>query len=271
MMVEPPPTSQPSTAPVPVQPIQNIIRQLMKERGWTQQDLAEKADLYPSVISRGLRKIRKLKEPHLAKIAGAFGMPPAELVAGTNAAHLFDPIDEDHRSTLLKQIEMLEGEAALARQQTAKVEESLMVALGEVEALKQALQASQEEVAQLSEDAQRCPVLESDVERLQGQLAASQSAYQAEKSARVQVAKENARLGKALAATKVLAETRLLKLDLLESRLDAKAQTESRLQSKVAQLQKDVTLYKGLALAGGFVGGILGAVAGSSSNDEYED
>ncbi|WP_081991374.1 helix-turn-helix domain-containing protein [Inquilinus limosus] len=57
------------------------IARLRAERGWSQQRLAAESGLSQSVITRFERGVRDPKKWHLDKIAAAFGMSAAELLA----------------------------------------------------------------------------------------------------------------------------------------------------------------------------------------------
>lgn len=56
------------------------IRQLRRERKWTIEDLADKADLDPSYVSRLERGVQNASLTVLAQIARAFTIPVAEVV-----------------------------------------------------------------------------------------------------------------------------------------------------------------------------------------------
>ena len=61
------------------------IRQLLRERSWSQAQLAEASGLDPSVLSRALGGERPWKQEHIACIAAVLSKAPEELVAGTDA------------------------------------------------------------------------------------------------------------------------------------------------------------------------------------------
>ena len=58
----------------------NNVRRLRKSRGWSQEDLAEKADLHRTYISGIERGVRNPTLTILFKLAQALGVAPSVLV-----------------------------------------------------------------------------------------------------------------------------------------------------------------------------------------------
>jgi transcriptional regulator with XRE-family HTH domain len=62
-----------------VQRFADRIRELRAERGWSQERLAEEADLHRTYIGGIERSLRNVSLFNIAKLAHAFGVPIAEL------------------------------------------------------------------------------------------------------------------------------------------------------------------------------------------------
>jgi transcriptional regulator with XRE-family HTH domain len=58
------------------------VRELLRERGWSQAQLAEASGVAAAVLSRVLRGEREWRSEHVAGVAAAFAMTPEELVHG---------------------------------------------------------------------------------------------------------------------------------------------------------------------------------------------
>lgn len=55
------------------------IRKLREQKGWSQEELAEHADLHRNYASSVERGERNLSFQNISKIASAFGLKPSEL------------------------------------------------------------------------------------------------------------------------------------------------------------------------------------------------
>ena len=71
-----------------VEPFAERVRRLREERGWSQNELAEFADLAPAALSRVLSGARELRMEHVVALAWTLEITLTELVAGTTAAGL---------------------------------------------------------------------------------------------------------------------------------------------------------------------------------------
>jgi transcriptional regulator with XRE-family HTH domain len=71
-----------------VEPFAERVRRLREERGWSQNELAESADLAPTALSRVLSGVRELRMEHVVALAWALEITLTELVGGTTAAGL---------------------------------------------------------------------------------------------------------------------------------------------------------------------------------------
>lgn len=56
------------------------MRQLRKERGWSQEDLALEADLHRTFVAHVERCVRNISLDNIEKLAGAFGVDTYELL-----------------------------------------------------------------------------------------------------------------------------------------------------------------------------------------------
>ena len=72
--------------PSRVEPFAERLRRLREARGWSQNELAEVADLAPAALSRVLSGERKLRMEHAIALAWALELTLTELLAGTTAA-----------------------------------------------------------------------------------------------------------------------------------------------------------------------------------------
>jgi transcriptional regulator with XRE-family HTH domain len=77
---------RPNPSPIRVEPFAERVRRLREERGWSQNELAEAADLAPAALSRVLSGERELRMEHLVALAWSLEITLTELVAGTTAA-----------------------------------------------------------------------------------------------------------------------------------------------------------------------------------------
>src|SRR4051812_39192010 len=64
--------------------LQDRVRQLVRERNWSQVQLAEASGVDSSVLSRLLGGDRPWRNEHIAAVAAALSKTPAELTAGTD-------------------------------------------------------------------------------------------------------------------------------------------------------------------------------------------
>lgn len=69
-----------------LEPFGDRVRRLREKRGWSQAELAEKAGLAPTALSRILKGDRDPRMGHLVELASALEISLTELVAGTTAA-----------------------------------------------------------------------------------------------------------------------------------------------------------------------------------------
>jgi XRE family transcriptional regulator, regulator of sulfur utilization len=63
------------------------IRELRAARGWSQERLAEEADLHRTYIGGIERALRNVSLYNIAKLAHAFGVPVAELFSRNRKSH----------------------------------------------------------------------------------------------------------------------------------------------------------------------------------------
>jgi transcriptional regulator with XRE-family HTH domain len=108
------------------------VRQLLRERSWSQAQLAEASGLDPSVVSRALGGERPWKKEHIACIAAALSKAPEELVAGTDAtisagesevdAEFVARLTKDH-GALVAENGRYSEEVAAIRKQLERLEE----------------------------------------------------------------------------------------------------------------------------------------------------
>src|SRR5690242_13394538 len=68
------------------EPFGDRVKRLREVRGWTQNELAEHADLAPAALSRILTGERDPNMGHLIQLAAALEVSLTELVAGTTAS-----------------------------------------------------------------------------------------------------------------------------------------------------------------------------------------
>ncbi len=96
------------------------VRRLREERGWSQNELAEFADLAPTAFSRVLSGARELRMEHVVALAWSLEITLTELVAGTTAAGLvlewiprarFED-SERARVDALRELEVVRADAA---------------------------------------------------------------------------------------------------------------------------------------------------------------
>lgn len=133
-----------------VEPFAERVQRLREERGWSQNELAESADLAPTALSRVLSGVRELRMEHVVALAWSLEVTLTELVGGTTAAGLvlewiprarFED-SERARVDALRELEVVRAEAA-ARGAEA---DSLM---GAVATLNERLEARETELAAL--------------------------------------------------------------------------------------------------------------------------
>lgn len=72
--------------PTKVEQFGDRVRGLREKRGWSQNELAERADLAPAALSRILTGEREPRMAHVVALASALEVSLTELVAGTTAA-----------------------------------------------------------------------------------------------------------------------------------------------------------------------------------------
>ena len=66
----------------PVQQFGRNVRAARTEKGWTQEELAERSSLTPVQISRVERGVREIRLTTLLKLVGALDTEPGELLKG---------------------------------------------------------------------------------------------------------------------------------------------------------------------------------------------
>jgi transcriptional regulator with XRE-family HTH domain len=87
------------------------VRQLLKDRDWSQAQLAQASGLDPSVVSRLLAGDRPWRKEHIACVAAVLSTTPEDLINGTDTAVDDGPeIDAEFVATLAKAHGALVGE-----------------------------------------------------------------------------------------------------------------------------------------------------------------
>lgn len=208
------------------------VRELMSERRMTQAELAEKAELAPSLVSKLLTESegsrRDPRVEHILALARAFELTPGLLVAGTTAAGVL--------SDWIPRIE-LEAESKLraeAQSEAARL---------------------RTELAGICSEAQ---TLGGEVERLAENLAKLQGAADhAARESAVELARLRAQVASAL-------EERDTALEQARVNYSAWASVKShaeQLQRDLRGARKSADTAKALALIGTFGGIVLGSAA----------
>jgi transcriptional regulator with XRE-family HTH domain len=103
------------------------VRQLLRERNWSQAQLAEASGLDPSVLSRALGGERPWKKEHIACIAAALSKAPDELVAGTEASigGVESDVDAEFVAALTKAHGVLVAENGRCGEEVAAIRKQL--------------------------------------------------------------------------------------------------------------------------------------------------
>jgi len=106
--------------------LSNRVRDLLRDRHWSQAHLAQASGLQPSIVSRLLAGSRPWKSEHVARVAAALSMSPDELTSGTEAA-LDRPgqVDAQFVATLTKDHGALIGENRRLAEELAAIKEQL--------------------------------------------------------------------------------------------------------------------------------------------------
>jgi transcriptional regulator with XRE-family HTH domain len=103
------------------------IRQLLRDRNWSQAQLAQASGLDPSVLSRALGAERPWRKEHVACVAAALSKTPAELIADTDAnlPTTDSDIDAEFVSTLTRAHGALVAENSRCSEEVAALRRQL--------------------------------------------------------------------------------------------------------------------------------------------------
>ena len=96
----------------------NYIRENRKRKGWTQEQLAEKVEVWPKTISNWENGKGEIKPDNLQKLAQAFNVSAAEIMAGKDMPEL----SEEDKQRLDQAIQNLSLKIEDVREITIKVE-----------------------------------------------------------------------------------------------------------------------------------------------------
>jgi transcriptional regulator with XRE-family HTH domain len=108
------------------------VKKLRDERGWSQTDLAKKADVSAAFLSRLMTGEREMTFEYVEKIARALGKSPSELVAGTEHERIaakwveYDKFDvaERGRISALQELDVARREIEALKERVAKLAEA---------------------------------------------------------------------------------------------------------------------------------------------------
>jgi transcriptional regulator with XRE-family HTH domain len=215
------------------------IRELLEQRGLTIAELAERAELAPSFVSKLLTETdtarREPRLEHVLSIARALELPSRELVLGTHAESLLDdwvPRAEFEVESIART--RAQSEAATLRTELAGVRSEAKMLQSTVDQLSRELATATQQCAEVEAAARR-------------------------KQAKIQIAREAA---EAMLASALAERDRALEL----ARNNYQAWVNAR--SWVLQLQREVSDARGSATVGwitALIGTVGGAIIGAAA------
>lgn len=227
------------------------VRQLLKDRGWSQAQLAQASGLDPSVLSRLLGGERPWGTEHIACVAAAMSKTPEQLVGGTDANLPNDgsEIDAEFVATLTRAHGALVGENGRLTEELAAAQLKLKQLGDEQQKLTQ-----QNEESRLSLDRER----------------RSRSAAESEKRA---AELHEAELARQVGTLKAERSTLMVDLDATRRQVTvvqaayAKAVEAANRNYAVAKdLEQRLSTAKGVATATGLFG--LAMLVGNALSDD---
>lgn len=180
------------------EPFADRVRGLREKRGWSQTELAERADLAPAALSRILTGEREPRMEHIIALASALETSLTELVAGTTAAGtVLDWVprqrfeeSERLRVETIGERDIAKADAAARCAESGSLKRTLAELNARLEGLEQKLalaeidaRTARQQRQELAQLRQRAATLEAECERLGTQareLSAVLSASRAE-------------------------------------------------------------------------------------------
>ncbi|HKO92832.1 MAG TPA: helix-turn-helix domain-containing protein [Polyangiaceae bacterium] len=135
------------------EPFADRVKRLREVRSWTQNELAEHADLAPAALSRILTGERDPNMGHLIQLAAALEVSLTELVAGTTASGVVqawiprERLEESERGRVgvIRELDVAKSEATARAAEAAALRKSLESVRGRVNELeKERLQSEVE-------------------------------------------------------------------------------------------------------------------------------
>jgi transcriptional regulator with XRE-family HTH domain len=167
------------------------VRRLREARGWSQNELAEKAELAPAAVSRILTGEREPNMGHLIQIAAALEVSLTELVAGTTASGVVqawiprDRLEDSERARVevIRDLDVARSEATARGAETVALRRALDTVSARVDELERdnaqnaaELRAAQEQRQEFLQLRRSVAGLEADRERLASEAKAAANA-----------------------------------------------------------------------------------------------
>jgi transcriptional regulator with XRE-family HTH domain len=227
------------------------IRQLLRERSWSQAQLAEASGLDPSVLSRALGGERPWKQEHIACIAAVLSKAPEELVAGTDATISGgeSDLDAEFVATLTKAHGALVAENGRCSEEVAAIRKQLE-RLDE-EARKRALS---------------CEELRLDLERERRTKAAAELEKRASESREAQLVREIGRLKSVQASLAAELDSTRAQLVYAQNAHSQAVELVNRNYAVAKDLERRLAEAKGVAAVTGIFG--LAMLVGKGDDNE---
>jgi len=171
-------------APTRHEPFADRVRPLREEKGWSQNELAEHADLAPAALSRILSGDRDPRMEHLIALASALDITLTELVEGTTAARIVQDWiprarfedSEKARVDSLRERDIARADAAARTAEVTSLKRTLKTLTGRIEALegeqvqsRMEVEAARLQRRELSELREQKANLDAECSRLEAQ------------------------------------------------------------------------------------------------------
>jgi transcriptional regulator with XRE-family HTH domain len=227
------------------------VRQLLRERNWSQAQLAEASGLDPSVVSRALGGERPWKKEHIACIAAALSKAPKELVSGTDAA-------------------ISAGESEVDAEFVARLTKDHGALVAENGRYSEEVAAIRKQLERLDEEARKrtlaCEELRLDLERERRSKAAAEMEKRASKSREAQLIREIGRLKSVHASLAAELDSTRAQLVYAQTAHSQAVELVNRNYAVAKDLERRLAEAKGVAAVTGIFG--LAMLVGQGDDNE---